>query len=109
MAKSIWIEIKTDMNLTHAASLVGRVLGEVSFQADPSGDYEEYPAFVAVHGLRKYVLLGAPASEDDFRDHPTDGLQLRIEEPDEANCRNAAAEILSALSAVEAFDCAPLG
>jgi len=109
MAKSIYIEIKTDMNLAHAASIVGRALGEVSFQADLSGDYEEYPAFVAVHGLRKYVLLGAPASEDDIRDHPTDGLQLRIEEPDEASCQNTAAETLSALSAVEAFDCARLG
>ena len=63
--------------LEATARAISVALG-VDLRRDQSGDYEEFPAFVASASALQFALLGNPKPADDFRDHPTDDFELQV-------------------------------
>ena len=69
--------IKPLGELAATAKTISVALG-VDLRYDQSGDYEEFPAFVAsAHGWH-FALLGNPSPSDDLRDNPTDDFELQV-------------------------------
>lgn len=64
--------------LSETAALLGRALGQITFEEDTRRTFDEYPAYVAEHDGLRYALLGVPAPEDDIRDDPSDNFELIV-------------------------------
>ena len=73
-----YVGIEPHGALAETASLLGRALGNLDFQADTESRYDEYPAYIADRNGLRYALLGVPAPEDDIRDEPTSDFQLMV-------------------------------
>ena len=56
------ISIAPEKDLEMTAQSIGEILG-VNFRRDFSGEYEEFPAYMATSGDARFVLLGPPAPE----------------------------------------------
>ncbi|MGT0244772.1 hypothetical protein [Burkholderia pyrrocinia] len=78
MNKFGYVGIEPHGTLAETATLLGRALDELPFQADTEFKYDEYPAYVAERDGLRYALLGVPAPEDDVRDVPTNDFQLMV-------------------------------
>lgn len=65
-------------SLKNTANLLGAALGDVHFEKDETGYYEEYPAYCSyVLGLR-LALLGIPNEDDYLGDEPLDYYELQV-------------------------------
>lgn len=64
-------------DLEDTARILSEVL-HVDFKSDVDSSYDEFPAYIANSNGAEYVLLGAPHSEDNIRDEPTNEFQLMI-------------------------------
>ena len=62
-----YVEIAPTSDLAQTAKILSDALG-VLFRFDASGNYEEFPAYVATRGDLEYALLGVPDPKYDLRD-----------------------------------------
>lgn len=61
---------------------LGRALGGLEFEEDSSGNFEEYPAYVARDNELSYALLGIPEPKYDIREIKRDTFSLQVESID---------------------------
>ena len=61
------LEIAPAGDLAQTAKILSAAFGE-QFRFDTSGNYEEFPAFVATRDNLEYALLGVPDPKYDVRD-----------------------------------------
>lgn len=89
------VEIAPAGDLEQTAMVLGEALG-VEFRFDASGNYEEFPAFVAKRGELEYALLGVPDPRYDVRDEAerTTDFQLMVR-PVRSNDRGVNTDITS--------------
>jgi len=71
------ISIAPALDLETTAHSIGRILG-LNFKRDLSGNYEEFPAYIALSGDSEYVLLGNPDPKYDIRDFKDENYELMI-------------------------------
>ena len=96
--RGIDLVIEPDFSLAETAELISSALG-VSFSAERTGRYEEFPAFTAHQAGVEYALLGPPAPEDDIRDDKTIDYCLSVIPWKDSSESATAAELLLALRA----------
>lgn len=73
-----YLKIEPDFSLADTATILGGILS-ATFEAETTGRFEEYPAYVAKKDGVELALLGKPEPEFDVREEPGDFFQLMAE------------------------------
>jgi hypothetical protein len=75
------VNVDASKHLDLTASIIGMILG-VEFKLYSSGNYEEFPAYVANKNGLSYALLGFPDEKYDLSDMPRVSYGLHVESID---------------------------
>ena len=98
-------------SLAETASILGQALGDLVFEQDTQGRFDEYPAFIAESGGLRYALLGVPSSNEDVREEPSADFTLLVEPVDsrvgEAR-ENISSRLISKINGDGRLTCWPL-